>query len=145
MRPGRLDRILYVGPPDLEGRKEILRIRTTKMSVEPSLDLEELARIVSGHTFSLYVFVVLMTVQTDGCSGAELTALCQEAALLTMKQDINAPQVSARTNTVFIVAESHNEILRFPIPLFTMPQRPSSDKSRSMSCEGTRLGEPPVA
>lgn len=46
MRPGRLDRILYIGPPDHQGRKEILRIRTAKMSVEPDLDIDELARIV---------------------------------------------------------------------------------------------------
>ena len=46
MRPGRLDRILYVGPPDLEGRIEILRIRTQKMSVEPGLDLEQIAGMV---------------------------------------------------------------------------------------------------
>ena len=46
MRPGRLDRILYVGPPDLEGRIEILRIRTQKMSVEAGLDLEQIARMV---------------------------------------------------------------------------------------------------
>ncbi|PIL34827.1 transporter [Ganoderma sinense ZZ0214-1] len=46
MRPGRLDRILYVGPPDLEGRIEILRIRTQKMSVEAGLDLEQIARLV---------------------------------------------------------------------------------------------------
>ncbi|KAI0691255.1 AAA family ATPase [Cerioporus squamosus] len=77
MRPGRLDRILYVGPPDLEGRIEILRIRTQKMSVEPGLDLTQIAQM------------------TEGCSGAEMTALCQEAALLTMKADINAPFVPA--------------------------------------------------
>lgn len=47
MRPGRLDRILYVGPPDQLGREEILRIRTKKMSVEPGLDIAEIARIVS--------------------------------------------------------------------------------------------------
>ncbi|KAI0738851.1 AAA family ATPase [Daedaleopsis nitida] len=75
MRPGRLDRILYVGPPDLEGRIEILRIRTQKMSVEPGLDLAQIAQM------------------TEGCSGAEMTALCQEAALLTMKSDIHAPFV----------------------------------------------------
>ncbi|KAH9850128.1 AAA family ATPase [Lenzites betulinus] len=75
MRPGRLDRILYVGPPDLEGRIEILRIRTQKMSVEPGLDLERIAKM------------------TEGCSGAEITALCQEAALLTMKGNIDAPYV----------------------------------------------------
>jgi hypothetical protein len=32
--------------------------------------------------------------QTEGCSGAEVVSMCQEAALLTMKDDINAPFVS---------------------------------------------------
>ena len=46
MRPGRLDRILYIGPPDLDGRKEILRIRTSKMSVEQGLDIDGIASMV---------------------------------------------------------------------------------------------------
>ena len=46
MRPGRLDRQVYVGPPDHEGREEILRIRTKNMSVEPGLDIAEIARMV---------------------------------------------------------------------------------------------------
>lgn len=46
MRPGRLDRILYVGPPDHQGRVDILRIRTSKMAVDPDLDLAELASLV---------------------------------------------------------------------------------------------------
>ncbi|KIK98539.1 hypothetical protein PAXRUDRAFT_9477 [Paxillus rubicundulus Ve08.2h10] len=75
MRPGRLDRILFIGPPDQEAREEILRIRTKKMSVEPGFDVAKIAAM------------------TDGCSGAEVTALCQEAALLTMQKDINAPYV----------------------------------------------------
>ncbi|KAG6856285.1 hypothetical protein H0H87_005895 [Tephrocybe sp. NHM501043] len=75
MRPGRLDRILYVGPPDHLARMEILKIRMKSMTVEPNIDLELLAEL------------------TDGCSGAEITALCQEAAILTMQQDINAPYV----------------------------------------------------
>ncbi|KAG1794579.1 P-loop containing nucleoside triphosphate hydrolase protein [Suillus plorans] len=73
MRPGRLDRILYVGPPDHAGREEILKIRTRTMSVESDLDLHAIAAM------------------TDGCSGAEISSLCQEAALLTMQKDINAP------------------------------------------------------
>lgn len=72
MRPGRLDRILYVGPPDRDGREEILKIRTRKMSVRSDLDLHAIAAM------------------TDGCSGAEISSLCQEAALLTMQKDINA-------------------------------------------------------
>ena len=47
MRPGRLDRVLYIGPPDLQGRIDILRIRTRKMSIEEGLDVHELARQVS--------------------------------------------------------------------------------------------------
>jgi SpoVK/Ycf46/Vps4 family AAA+-type ATPase len=46
MRPGRLDRILYVGPPDFAGRVDILRIRTRNMAVEPALDLGALATLV---------------------------------------------------------------------------------------------------
>jgi AAA family ATPase len=47
MRPGRLDRILYVGPPDQKGREEILKIRMEKMSVDPAIDVEEIAKLVS--------------------------------------------------------------------------------------------------
>ncbi|KAH9057499.1 AAA family ATPase [Lactarius vividus] len=72
MRPGRLDRILYVGPPDFAGRIDILRIRTRDMSVDPALDLDALAAL------------------TSGCSGAEIAAMCQEAALIAMREDINA-------------------------------------------------------
>ena len=46
MRPGRLDRILYVGPPDFAGRVEILRIRTRKMAADPNIDLDEIANLV---------------------------------------------------------------------------------------------------
>jgi len=46
MRPGRLDRILYVGPPDLAGRKEILGIKTRSMTVDPTLDIDIIAQVV---------------------------------------------------------------------------------------------------
>lgn len=47
MRPGRLDRILYIGLPDQEAREEILRIRTRKMSVE-CLDIKHIAAMVGA-------------------------------------------------------------------------------------------------
>lgn len=105
MRPGRLDRILYVGPPDLEGRVEILRIRTQKMSVEEGLDLEQIARMVCTTSLNVPLFHSLLDLtplQTEGCSGAEITALCQEAALLTMKEDIDAPFVSTNFRTCVV-------------------------------------------
>jgi SpoVK/Ycf46/Vps4 family AAA+-type ATPase len=46
MRPGRLDRILFVGPPDLSGREEILAIRIRGMSVDPQINLREIAEAV---------------------------------------------------------------------------------------------------
>ncbi|KAL1712091.1 P-loop containing nucleoside triphosphate hydrolase protein [Schizophyllum commune] len=75
MRPGRLDRLLYIGPPDQEGREAVLKIKTKGMQTAPDLNIEEIARL------------------TDGCSGAEIASLCQEAALLTMKRDLNAEYV----------------------------------------------------
>ncbi|KAL0960482.1 hypothetical protein HGRIS_005523 [Hohenbuehelia grisea] len=47
LRPGRLDRILYVGPPDLAGREEILKIHTQKMSIDENLNISELSILVS--------------------------------------------------------------------------------------------------
>lgn len=51
MRPGRLDRILYVGPPDHEGRKEILKIRMSAMKVDSAVDLDVIADLVSRLSF----------------------------------------------------------------------------------------------
>jgi len=53
MRPGRLDRLVYVGPPDLRGREEILRIRLSKMSVDPAINISEIALLVCFHTANL--------------------------------------------------------------------------------------------
>jgi len=46
MRPGRLDRILYVGPPDQAGREEILKIRIKNMQVEADMDIAHIASLV---------------------------------------------------------------------------------------------------
>ncbi|KAK2760377.1 AAA+-type ATPase [Arachnomyces sp. PD_36] len=62
MRPGRLDNVLYIGPPDLEARKEILNIWTQKSSVSEKVDLDQLASL------------------TDGYSGAEIINICEVAA-----------------------------------------------------------------
>ena len=65
MRPGRFDTILYIGPPNLEARKEILRIRTRKMPLADDVRLEALAAA------------------TEGYSGAEIVRICVEAAEAT--------------------------------------------------------------
>ncbi|KAL5356188.1 P-loop containing nucleoside triphosphate hydrolase protein [Aspergillus floccosus] len=61
MRPGRLDNILYIGPPDFEARKEILSIWCRKSVVHPDVSLDELAS------------------RTAGYSGAEIVSICETA------------------------------------------------------------------
>lgn len=75
LRPGRIDRALYVGPPDFEARCAIIRIRLGRMSVSDDIDVEEIARL------------------TEGFSGAEVVAVCQEAATMAMEEDVLALEV----------------------------------------------------
>lgn len=80
LRPGRLDRHIYVGPPDYSARLQILKKCTGKFSIdsEPDYDLELLAQ------------------KTDGCSGAEIVLLCQEAGLAAIMEDVEACKVESR-------------------------------------------------
>uniref|UniRef100_A0A915J0A0 AAA+ ATPase domain-containing protein n=1 Tax=Romanomermis culicivorax TaxID=13658 RepID=A0A915J0A0_ROMCU len=76
LRPGRLDRMVYVPLPDIETRKAILQIRFRHTPVDTDVDLEFLAT------------------ETKGYSGAELVALCTEAALSAMQESIECRRVS---------------------------------------------------
>jgi len=49
MRPGRIDRILYVGPPNLETRKDILHIEFRRMAIASDVNIDELAVHVYPH------------------------------------------------------------------------------------------------
>ncbi|MCJ1379327.1 AAA+-type ATPase [Xylographa soralifera] len=68
MRPGRLDTMLYVGPPDQEARKEILHIRVGKMDVAGDVDVSWLAA------------------RMDGYSGAEVVSVCQRAGYAALEE-----------------------------------------------------------
>ena len=48
MRPGRLDRILYVAPPDHSARLEIFRVNFSKMAIAEGVDVNRLADMVGG-------------------------------------------------------------------------------------------------
>lgn len=78
MRPGRLDRILYVPLPDPETRQEIFRINMAKMPVDKEVDIEYLVR------------------KTEDYSGAEVSAVCHEAAMFALQEDINSQTVQPR-------------------------------------------------
>ncbi len=63
LRPGRFDRQVTVGNPDLKGREAILRVHSRKVTMDPDVDLRSIAR------------------GTPGFSGADLANLVNEAAL----------------------------------------------------------------
>ena len=69
LRTGRLDLVLYVSPPDEKGRLEIIKILTQKMPLASDVKLQEIA------------------VATQNYSGADLAALCREAAVEAMRND----------------------------------------------------------
>ena len=75
LRPGRFDRQVMVGNPDIRGREQILRVHAKKVSLEPGVELRSIAR------------------GTPGFSGADLANLVNEAALLAARA--GRPSVTA--------------------------------------------------
>ncbi|XP_026234777.1 spermatogenesis-associated protein 5-like protein 1 [Anabas testudineus] len=82
LRPGRLDQIMYVPPPDQQSRLAILKVCTTLMPVDADVCLEELVA------------------KTEFYSGADLENLCKEAALLALQEENMEP--SSIKHTYFI-------------------------------------------
>ncbi|XP_039610029.1 AFG3-like protein 2 [Polypterus senegalus] len=71
LRPGRFDRQIYIGPPDIKGRASIFKVHLRPLKVESSLDKESLAR--------------KMAALTPGFSGADIANVCNEAALIAAR------------------------------------------------------------
>ncbi len=67
-RPGRFDREIEIGVPDKQGRLEILQIHTRSMPLDKDVDLKKLSEITHGYT------------------GADLAALCREAAMKALRR-----------------------------------------------------------
>jgi cell division protease FtsH len=86
LRPGRFDRHVTVGNPDLRGREAILRVHARKVAVEPDLDLRSIAR------------------GTPGFSGADLANLVNEAALF-------AARAARTTVTDLDMSEARDKVL----------------------------------
>ncbi|MFS8020797.1 putative AAA+ ATPase domain, ATPase, AAA-type, core, AAA ATPase, AAA+ lid domain-containing protein [Helianthus anomalus] len=78
MRPGRFDLVLYVPPPDLEARYEILRVHTRGMNIDNDVDLKQIAQ------------------ETERFTGAELEGLCREAGIVALREDITATVIHNR-------------------------------------------------
>ncbi|WOE51166.1 CDC48 family AAA ATPase [Sulfuracidifex metallicus] len=67
LRPGRFDRIIYVPPPDLKARIDILKVHLKSVPTSPDLNLEEIAKKLEGYT------------------GADIEALVRETVMLKLR------------------------------------------------------------
>ncbi len=76
LRPGRLDLLIYIRPPDLKAREEIMRIITQKMPTAKDVSIEEVAK------------------KTEGYSGADLEAVCREAGIGALRRSESSPIVT---------------------------------------------------
>lgn len=68
LRPGRFDRMIEIGMPDQEARLDILKIHTANRPLADDVDL------------------VAISKRTDGYSGAEIAAVCNEAVMLAIRE-----------------------------------------------------------
>jgi transitional endoplasmic reticulum ATPase len=75
MRPGRFDRHIQVKEPDEEARLAIFEVHTKDMPLSKDVDLKKLAK------------------QTDGYVGADIESVCREAAMLALRDNLEASEI----------------------------------------------------
>lgn len=75
LRPGRFDRLILVPSPDEKARVQIFGVHTKGMPLARDVDLQSLAR------------------RAEGYSGADIAAVCREAAMTALRRDLNAKEV----------------------------------------------------
>uniref|UniRef100_A0A667XY05 AAA+ ATPase domain-containing protein n=1 Tax=Myripristis murdjan TaxID=586833 RepID=A0A667XY05_9TELE len=71
MRPGRFDRHIYLGPPDIKGRASIFKVHLKPLKLDPTIDAEALARKLAA--------------LSPGFTGADIANVCNEAALIAAR------------------------------------------------------------
>ena len=71
LRPGRFDKSIFVGPPDKESRRSIFGIHTRGKPLDADVDLDALAD------------------RTEGCTGADISAICNEAVMNAVRRLIS--------------------------------------------------------
>ncbi len=76
LRPGRFDRLIFVPAPDQRIVKQIFKIHTAKMPLSPDVDLDQVVRLTAGY------------------SGADIEAVCREAAMNALRRDVESRDVT---------------------------------------------------
>jgi proteasome regulatory subunit len=91
IRPGRFDRLIQIPLPDLEARREILKIHARKMHLAE-------------------VSMEMVSAMTEGSTGAELQAVCREAGMMAVRREAEFVEMSDFINAVHKVrAETRSD------------------------------------
>jgi len=101
LRPGRFDRQIYIGAPDIKGRASILKIHLKDKKMAPELSLEEAAKQLAA--------------RTPGMSGADLANVCNEGALIAARagqKQINFIDFNRAIDRVVAGIEKKNSIMK---------------------------------
>lgn len=89
LRPGRLDKMLYVPLPNEDDRVSILKTLARSCPLKPDVDIEKIAKDkrcdVTIHKLNFFERIIW----NQGFSGADLSSLVKEAALNSIKRDTN--------------------------------------------------------
>lgn len=116
LRPGRLDRRVYLGPPDMVARTAIFEQRLSSMPIfegrinvgatsdggraNEDTSFTEDAELGSASGSrkldSVDACAAWLAEKTEGCSGAQVTGICREAALAALRENISACMISPR-------------------------------------------------
>ncbi|XP_012677755.2 AFG3-like protein 2 [Clupea harengus] len=101
MRPGRFDRQIYIGPPDIKGRASIFKVHLRPLKLDPSMDKDALAR--------------KMAASTPGFTGADIANVCNEAALIAARylhESVNAKHFEQAIDRVIGGLEKKTQVLQ---------------------------------
>ena len=101
LRPGRFDRIIDIGLPDVDGRTQIFQIHLANMNVDKVVKARKLADM------------------TEGASGAEIKSICTEAGMLAIRDGRNVILASDFDNAREKVMEAgRNKVKSIPAYMF---------------------------
>uniref|UniRef100_A0A7N8WNI6 AFG3-like AAA ATPase 1 n=1 Tax=Mastacembelus armatus TaxID=205130 RepID=A0A7N8WNI6_9TELE len=101
LRPGRFDRQIYIGPPDIKGRASIFKVHLRPIKLDPNLDKDALAR--------------KMAAATPGFTGADIANVCNEAALIAARHldpSVNGKHFELAIDRVIGGLEKKSQVLQ---------------------------------
>lgn len=116
LRPGRLGALLYVPPPDVEGRHEILKVHSRRMPLAQDVDIQVISQSAIHIPIAELAYHIQLSYtsaencddhpghcvlqafaqRTDRFTGADLASLCQEAALMALREGMESTKEVTR-------------------------------------------------